>query len=91
MAQFLLNAAMEVARVLKKKHQVFMVLILFTVSPACASTVLFEGDLLTEDEIIGLTLVVSEPSPWIPIIWRIPSIVDPSLNDDPWGVPPIIP
>ena len=75
----------------KKKHQVFMVLILFTVSPACASTVLFEGDLLTEDEIIGLTLVVSEPSPWIPIIWRIPSVVDPSLNDDPWGVPPVIP
>lgn len=83
MAQFLLNAAMEVARVLKKKHQVFMVLILFTVSPACVSTVLFEGDLLTD--------VVSEPSAWIPIIWRIPSIVDPSLNDDPWGVPPIIP
>ena len=74
MAQFLFNDAMEVESVTLKKLQMYMALMLFAVFPACAGSDLFEGDLLTEDEVRGLKLpVVSEPSPWIPIIWRLPS------------------
>ena len=92
MAQFLFNDAMEVERVPLKKLQIYMALMMFTVFPACASPVLFEGDPLTEDEVIGLKLpVVSESSPWTPIIWRLPSVVDPSLNDAQRGVSPVIP
>lgn len=87
MAQFLLNAAMRVARVPLKKHQIFFALMLFTVSAACGGPPIFDGELWTHP---GLTPVISGPSPWIPIIWRIPSVVDPSLNEDPWGVPPVI-
>ena len=69
-----------------KKHQFFMALMMFTVFPACASPVFFES------EVRGMkTPVVLELSPWIPIIWRIPSIVDPSLNDGPHGAPPVLP
>ena len=90
MAQFLFTDAREVVRVLKKKHQIFFVLILFTVSPACGGPAVLEDELsyLTEDEVIVLKPpVVGGPSPWFSIIWRTPSFMDPPLN----GVPPVIP
>lgn len=91
MAQFLFNDAMEVESVPLKKLQIYMALMMVTVFPACAGPALFEGDLLTVDEAIGLKLpVVSEPSPWIPIIWRLPSIVDPYMNDGQRGSSPVI-
>lgn len=90
-----------------KKLQIYMALMMFTVSPACGSPPIFEGEIssrlqdahtgrvFTEFEVRGMNATVFldflEPSPWIPIIWRLPSGVDLYINEGRRSSSPVIP